>query len=422
MTRLAAIFCSICLALALALPASLVLDAPAAAQQAGQQQGGGLLRFLFGRNEQPQRMTEPQRAQPREQRPRTQRRASPSGGGGSAATAAPAPVAVDKADDAKRILVIGDFLAGGLAEGLTTAYAEEAQLRVISRSNGSSGLVRDDYYDWPGQIGQILETDEPDAVVVMIGSNDRQQMLVRGSREQPRSDAWMKEYEARATAIAAAVAEHGVPLVWVGNLPFRSGAMSSDMVAFNDVYRRVAESVKGEFVDVWDGFVDEAGSFVASGPDMNGQPAQLRSDDGINVTRAGRRKIAFFVEKPLARLLGTDETPGLPSVGTGVPLPEADPAIIRDIDRTQPIALGEGDGGSATELLGNVVRPRDGEAHTPAEQLLRQGIAPDTRPGRADDFVVGRPAAAPAASREQDVRPPLERTSATPAPTGASGG
>src|SRR5690606_41982971 len=102
------------------------------------------------------------------------------------------------------------------------------------------------------------------------GSIDRQQMRVEGNREQPRSEAWTAEYERRVTALAKSVRDKGLPLVWVGNLPFKSGTMSSDMIAFNDIYRRIVTDAGGEFVDVWDGFVDEGGNFVTNGPDMNG--------------------------------------------------------------------------------------------------------------------------------------------------------
>src|SRR5690606_23601856 len=170
--------------------------------------------------------------------------------------------AVEKAEDAKKVLVVGDFLASGLADGLTAAFAENPDVRVVERANGSSGLVRDDHYDWPGNIDAVIEEEKPAVVVVMIGSNDRQQLRVEGTREEPRSEAWTQEYERRVTALAKAVRDKGLPLVWIGNLPFKSGAMSSDMIAFNDIYRRIVTDVGGEFVDVWDGFVDEKGEFV----------------------------------------------------------------------------------------------------------------------------------------------------------------
>src|SRR5690606_30006857 len=114
----------------------------------------------------------------------------------------------------------------------------------------------------------------------------------------------------------------------------------SDMIAFNDIYRRIVTDAGGEFVDVWDGFVDEKGAFVVNGPDMNGQPAQLRSSDGINVTRPGRRKIAFYAEKPLNRLLGSDAG-GM--VARSTPGAEYGPFLHgdtpREIDRTAPMAI-----------------------------------------------------------------------------------
>ena len=355
-------------------------------QEGRQQQGGGLLRFLFGRPEAKQDRPAPEAASPR--RSTTVRRSQP-----SAAPAQPAAPAVDKAEDAARVLVVGDFLAGGMAGGLSEAFRENAQVLVIDRSNGSSGLVRDDYYDWPANIGELLDKEEPAVVVVMIGSNDRQQMRVDGNREQPRSDAWNKEYERRATLLAKAVRDRGLPLIWVGNLPFKSTAMSSDMIAFNDVYRRVASDSGGEFVDVWDGFVDETGAFATNGPDMNGQPAQLRSSDGINVTRQGRRKIAFYIEKPLNRLLGTTAEPGtaLPPGSFEGPMPDgASPA---EIDRTVPVAIDDPALDGAGELLGAVFAPRNGEVKTPAERLTVEGVAADPQPGRADDFSTRRPAA-----------------------------
>ena len=404
----ARLFCAV-LALALAATAMPTFIAPAQAQQqSGERQGGGLLRFLFQRNDGqgqvrssprsiPQVQQAPRRAttetrsqQPQQQRQRQRQRQQTQSGTASAA-APVAPTIVEKAENAQRILVIGDFLAGGLSEGLSVAFADKENVVVIDRSNGSSGLVRDDYYDWPGQIDALLEAEEPAVVVMMIGSNDRQQMRVAGTREQPRSDAWTAEYERRAAAIAKSVRAKQLPLVWVGSLPFKSRAMSSDMLAFNDIYRRVVTDAAGEFVDVWDGFVDENGAFVASGPDMNGQPAQLRSGDGINVTRQGRRKIAFYVEKPLNRILDSDASPSIARLTPGIDdqiygpefsdSPDA-PAV--KIDRTAPIAIDDPELDGGMSLLGAVVTPGTSISEAVSGLAPEEEVTPQS--GRADDF------------------------------------
>ena len=59
------------------------------------------------------------------------------------------PEAIAKLDTARTVMVVGDFMAGGLAEGLDSAYAQNPDIKIIDRSNGSSGFVRADFHDWP---------------------------------------------------------------------------------------------------------------------------------------------------------------------------------------------------------------------------------------------------------------------------------
>lgn len=303
-----------------------------------------------------------------------------------AEAAEPEVQAVEKLADAKIVLVVGDFLASGLAEGLTEAYAENPRVKVVDRSNGSSGFVRNDFFDWPGEIAGIVEEEKPSAIVVMLGSNDRQQMKVAGEREPVRSEGWTKEYELRAEKFGKIIADGKVPFVWVGMPAFKSSKMTSDMLAFNDIYRASAEGAGAEFVDIWDGFVDENGAFVATGPDVNGQPVRLRAGDGINMTAAGKRKLAFYAEKPLNKILGETTGPEpvamapatLPAVAPGAP--NAAP-----VDRTVPISLADPQLDGATELLG-AQAPKKQEARTPGERLAIEGVAPEAAPGRADDF------------------------------------
>ncbi|MBW8908184.1 MAG: DUF459 domain-containing protein [Mesorhizobium sp.] len=295
---------------------------------------------------------------------------------------------VEKTTDAKVVLVVGDFMASGLAEGLDTAFADNPAVKIVARSNGSSGFARDDFYNWPVEIKSLIETEKPAAVIVMLGSNDRQQMKVGDVREQPRSENWTKEYERRTDALGKAIQDAKVPFLWVGMPAFGLSKMNSDMLAFNDIYHSAAESHGGEFVDVWDGFVDENGAFVTSGPDINGQPVRLRSDDGINVTKAGKRKLAFYTEKPLAKLLGLAAPGSITTVSApaGAPVeapqPAAAPVIV---DRTAPMLLGDPALDGGTELLGAAPAAK-ADPNLPGEKLITEGKASAASPGRADDF------------------------------------
>ena len=356
----------------------------AMAQQQERSQGG-LLRLLFGNR--PAVQEAPPAAQPQQRR--QQQRAASQPRRQAAPPAAPSVAAVEKSEDARKILVLGDFVAGGLGEGLEVAFAENAEVVIAARTNGSSGLVRDDYFDWPGSISGFLEEEQPDIVILMIGANDRQQMVVDGRREEPRSEGWMNEYETRVRKLATAVREHEAHLVWVGMVPFRFRNMSSDMIAFNDLYRRVAEEAGGEYVDVWGGFVDEDGNFTSHGPDMNGQPAQLRAEDGINITRAGKRKLAFFLEKPLNRLLADGAPPAIASFGPQLPTDlEIGEQDLSRIERTLPVALGDAPLPGGGELLGARRSPVAARAREDGDAEANEARSV---PGRADNFSLRRP-------------------------------
>ncbi|TPK90043.1 DUF459 domain-containing protein [Mesorhizobium sp. B2-4-17] len=354
---------------------------PALAQEQPQQNRGWSLRdLLFPRRSEwvePPLDIEKARPKPKAKKPRAPR----------PPTEPETPV-VEKAPDARTVLVVGDFMAAGLAEGLDAAFTDNAAVRIVTRSNGSSGFVRDDFYNWPEQIKSLIETEKPSAIVVMLGSNDRQQMKVGDVREQPRSENWTKEYERRTDSFGTAIATAKVPFLWVGMPAFRLPKMTSDMLAFNDIYRKAAENHGGEFVDVWDGFVDENGAFVTSGPDMNGQPVRLRADDGINVSKAGKRKLAFYTEKPLMKILGLAAPGGVAPAAApaGAPVEAPGPAAVPIvIDRTPPMLLSDPAFDGGTELLGAAPQPKADPA-LPGERLMIEGKAPEASPGRADDF------------------------------------
>lgn len=307
---------------------------------------------------------------------------------------------VEKSPTAKVILVAGDFMAGAVAEGLTEVFAQNPDVRVIERSSGSSGFVRPDFHDWPAEIATLIDAEKPAAVVFMIGANDRQQMSIGEVREQPMTDAWVAEYKARASTLAATIREKHVPFIWVGTPAFKSKKMTSDMLVLNDAYRTAAQSAGGEFIDIWEGFVDENGAYVQTGPDINGQPVRLRSSDGINFTRPGRRKAAFYTEKPLAKILGGGgvNAPAVQFLGTGNGA--ADPLTV---DRTVPVSLMDPELDGGGELMGGqAASPRATGARTLGEKLIIEGIAPKAAPGRADDFSGGSvTAAAPPVSEDE---------------------
>src|SRR5256885_16834781 len=101
----------------------------------------------------------------------------------------------------------------------------------------------------------------------------------------------------------------GVPVLWVGLPAVRGPKATADMLFLDSLYRDSAAKGGITYVDVWDGFVDEAGRFLQQGPDFEGQIRRLRAYDGVYFTRPGARKLAHYVEREITRLLAGRSAP-----------------------------------------------------------------------------------------------------------------
>ena len=315
-------------------------------------------------------------------------------------------VTVKKLENARKILVVGDFMAKSLSEGLRTAFQQAPGVAVLRKTNGSSGLVRDDYYNWNRNLPGILDEFQPSIVIVMIGSNDRQEIRQNRKRIPVRSEQWVTEYTDRVDTMARAIRARNIPLIWVGAPSYKSSSMSADILAFNSIYRSVVEEVNGEYVDIWDGFVDADGKFVYTGSDIIGQQVRLRTSDGIRMTKAGKRKLAFYVEKSIRRLLGDDANEGIAKL-TEENLPELlvlHPDTGAAMVRTSPISMVDPGLDGSDQLLGTAA-PQTSLTRTPRDDLVFDGKTSKAPPGRADHFVLPQKDEKAAAKQKPDLQP-----------------
>lgn len=365
--------------LALAFVATdLPLTPPGVAQAQEVRERRSIIDMIFGgrkrkvRNESVTRVKKPRRKKPADIR-------NPD------AAVTGAEVEIAKTPDARKILVIGDFMASALADGLIVAFASEPGIVIEKKTSGSSGLVRDDHLDWPKTLSTYIGEVKPALVVIMLGANDRQQMVVDGKREKFQTEPWKAEYDKRVAAIMEVTRQNKVPFVWTGLPAFSSPSLSADAATLNNYYRAKAEFAGGEFIDIWDGFADENGKFIASGSDINGQPVRLRGSDGLSLTKAGKRKIAFYVEKPIRKLIGG----GLPAIATlnsnaNVDTTVAAPAIT-EIVAVPPISLMDPDLDGGAQLLDAAILPK-ANGTSPRDKLIERGETVVPPEGRVDDY------------------------------------
>src|SRR5262252_5053952 len=340
------------------------------------------------------------------------------------------------------VVVIGDSMADWLGNGLDENYAEQPEIGVERKIRATSGLVRYDAkneaLDWPQAAKDALSNAKPNAIVVMLGLNDRvplsekapaqpkrngepaqgaNQSAGQASQDKaaPAADAeaqpqtagqtasqhlissgpydfhteqWSALYAKRVDAMIAALKSKGVPVIWVGLPAIRGTKATSDVSYLDELYRERAERAGIIYVDIWDGFVDEDGDFAMQGPDFEGQIRRLRTADGVYFTKAGAVKIASYVDRELRRVMPNYVAP------VALPGPEATPksesASTRpDVGPVLPLTSSAGEHGS--ELLGWKDRSKQTTSDSIAAKVLNRGETLAAPAGRADDFSWPRP-------------------------------
>ncbi|MBU6464311.1 MAG: DUF459 domain-containing protein [Bradyrhizobium sp.] len=361
------------------------------------------------------------------------------------------------------IMVLGDGMADWLAYGLEDAYADRPDMGVIRRFKATSGLIRyqpkGDPADWAAAAKGFLATDKPDAIVVMLGLNDR--IAIRepaaeksegkpdkkgekkdakakaaagtkpaadGSKpgeaaeaakpdnkavdtELPQDDAdndappvitpekartpnglyefrderWVELYTKKIEELIGVLKSKGVPVVWVGLPAVRGARATSDMLFLDALYRDAAGKAGITYVDIWDGFVDEAGRFLQQGPDFEGQIRRLRSYDGVYFTQAGARKLAHYVEHEVTRLLAARSGPIALPTEPATPDTNAQPGQPAPRPLAGPIVPLVASSVSTDQLLGGPgSRPAPVDALAARTLVKGEPLVPPA--GRADDF------------------------------------
>jgi hypothetical protein len=212
-----------------------------------------------------------------------------------------------------------------------------------------------------------------------------------------REQRWIELYSKKIDEMITVLKSRGVPVLWVGLPAVRGARATSDMVFLNSLYREAAGKAGITYVDVWDGFVDEAGRFLQQGPDLDGQIRRLRSYDGVYFTKPGARKLAHYVEREITRLLAGRSAPVTLPTEPATPDANALPGQPAPRPLAGPVVpLLESPVGTDQLLGGPGSRPAAVDAL--AARTLVRGEPLTPPPGRADDFAWPRREIGPAPS------------------------
>jgi hypothetical protein len=206
-----------------------------------------------------------------------------------------------------------------------------------------------------------------------------------GGMHDFREERWVELYAKKIEELIAVLKSKGVPVLWVGLPAVRGAKATSDMLFLDALYRDGAGKAGITYVDVWDGFVDDAGRFAQQGPDFEGQIRRLRSNDGVFFTKAGARKLAHYTEREIRRVLAAHTGPLAVPSETFAPDSNIRPGEAGPRPLMGPVMPLVASQVGTDELLGGVgTRPASVDAL--AARTLVKGEPLAAPAGRADDF------------------------------------
>lgn len=197
------------------------------------------------------------------------------------------PVRVPTAEEPLRVVVAGDSTAKSLGEALAGAATGHPELRIDIQGEVSTGLARFDYFNWGARMAELLEVDDPEVVLFMVGANDGQSIIdgdgtIVAQFEDPD---WAEEYRRRVAGIMDLAKGGARRLVWVGEPNVGTGNVQTAIRIGNQVAQDEAANRP------WVTYFDVA-SLVA-GPDggfsefitlPDGSTARCYASDGVHLS------------------------------------------------------------------------------------------------------------------------------------------
>jgi hypothetical protein len=219
--------------------------------------------------------------------------------------AAAAPLRTPTPSNKLRVAVIGDSLSEGLGPAIER-WMNPSVVRVLSLGRPSTGLSREDYFNWHAGMRQIVEEFRPDLVFVLLGSNDAQAQLSRDGTAIPvGSVQWLQGYRERAADLLREATRAGTHVVWVG-IPVVKERQRWDFYRrVNDIYRETASADPlGTYVDAWTPFEGRDGGYTAFVRNDRGDLVEVRASDGVHFTSTGYAFLARMAIRSADRAFG----------------------------------------------------------------------------------------------------------------------
>jgi uncharacterized protein len=202
--------------------------------------------------------------------------------------------ATDK-DGHAEVLIAGDSMMRSVARSFEKAFTRRGLSTTKFASIGTR-LARLDLLDWPAKLAALARAHTPARAIVMMGANDNQPLQVGGGVIPFGTDTWQTEYGRRVGKAMDALLDADVTqLIWVGLPCMREKRLDADVRRINEIVAQQAAARRAVvFVPVYALFSKD-GAYSSYVIGKNGLPLEVRSADGIHMTRNGAELLVEHV-------------------------------------------------------------------------------------------------------------------------------
>jgi len=199
------------------------------------------------------------------------------------------------------LLVTGDSMAEDLGPALLEQAGTAGKARGETDAKVGTGLVRPDYFDWSSHAREQMRDRNPEAVVVMMGGNETQEITLGDGRQlTDGSEEWVQEYRRRLEVVMRIYAgESKRRVYWVTMPVARRAAVTHDFQLINQDIVAAAGQVPGVTVVDIVGRLSNSGQYADYLPDDSGRQVLVRARDGVHLSEAGARIAAGLVLQAL---------------------------------------------------------------------------------------------------------------------------
>jgi uncharacterized protein len=241
------------------------------------------------------------------------------GGGGVAADVDPLPptppprqserprrhdtaIRVPTSSNPLRVVVVGDSLAQGVGTSAERVFRPNLA-QVFREGRISTGLSREDFYNWTAQMRYIVNRARPDLTIVMLGENDAQSIVDPSGHlvAQIGTADFPPAYLQRVHQFAKIATSAGGHVIWAG-LPQPRDTRRWDFIGRqNAIFAEVADQLPNvAYFDTWSTFQAPNGGYTAYYRDGS-HVTLVRADDGVHFNADGytimMRLIASFAQQ-----------------------------------------------------------------------------------------------------------------------------